>query len=139
MATPHPDLYNHRGPHQDLRIETDRIWRMDRDDDDDDEDEDDHDDGDRDIETYQRWQPVAGKVVTQRILSIVALHISQSLEFTSAHIGIVLYCIAIVKKSTNLVIWDTKSGLKLRLKKDWQMIGRLKVKTPHHRRTTVGT
>ena len=116
MATPHPDLYNHRGPHQDLRIETDRIWRMDRDDDDNYED-DDHDDGDRDIETYQRWQPVAGKVVTQRILSIVALHISQSLEFTSAHIGIVLYCIAIVKKSTNLVIWDTKSGLKLWLKK----------------------
>ena len=51
MATPHPDLYNHRGPHQDLRIETDRIWRMDRDYDDDDDDEDDeHDeDGDRDI------------------------------------------------------------------------------------------
>ena len=86
MATPHPDLYNHRGPHQDLRIETDRIWRMDRDDDDDDEDDDhdddddddndeddDHDDGDRDIETYQRWQPVAGKVVTQRILSIALL------------------------------------------------------------------
>ena len=116
MATPHPDLYNHRGPHQDLRIETDRGWRMDRDDDDDDED-DDHDHGDRDIETYQRWQPVAGKVVTQRILSIAALYISQSLEFTSEHIGIVLYCIAIVKKSTNLVIWDTKSGLKLWRKK----------------------
>ena len=101
MATPHPDLYNHRGPHKEQRIETDRIWRMDRDDDDDDEDDDhdddddddndeddDHDDGDRDIETYQRWQPVAGKVVTQRILSIAALYISQSLEFTSAHIGI---------------------------------------------------
>ena len=87
------------------------------DNDDDNDEDDDHDDGDRDIETYQRWQPVAGKVVTQRILSIVALHISQSLEFTSEHIGIVLYCIAIVKKSTNLVIWDTKSGLKLWLKK----------------------
>ena len=24
MATPHPDLYNHRGPHQELIIETDR-------------------------------------------------------------------------------------------------------------------
>ena len=60
---------------------------------DDNDDEDDHDDGDRDIETYQRWQPVAGKVVTQRtILSIDAWYISQSLEFTSAHIGIVLYC-----------------------------------------------
>ena len=118
MATPHPDLYNHRGPHQDLRIETDRIWRMDRDADDDDEDEDDHDDGDRDIWNLPKMTTsIAGKVVTQRILSIVALHISQSLEFTSAHIGIVLYCIAIVKKSTNLVIWDTKSGLKLWLKR----------------------
>ena len=50
---------------------------------DDNDDEDDHDDGDRDIETYQRWQPVAGKVFFYLLLV---------LEFTSAHIGIVLYC-----------------------------------------------
>ena len=65
---------------------------------DDNDDEDDHDDGDRDIETYQRWQPVAGKVVTQHILSIDCWCLMYFIKFTSAHIGIVLYCIAIVKK-----------------------------------------